>query len=638
MNSKTRYLQISDVMMFEYNMLGENDKNEQTNSSFIYTRLKDGHYLLLSPISCECEKNVYDENIGYKKKRKPESINTLNHLAVPKDSQDSMFYHFLDPDYEYVDDSIINDISWNQIKARKYREYLSNPINASTDECSVYVSGIKNLRYDTIRLYFVNGYDFSNIYGVYARVTIDGGPGKSSNDKNIDLCDMFITKSTFYKLINYSVNPTMFGNNIYDRYIEINVPCLYDLINGKNTSANSEQYGLFDELNVNNNTQIRLSFAYILDEDIEVNVIESSIRDQVLGHNILNDKVELTFTRSSMLNGTIPSSEINSDHLGAYISECPDMPYMMFYATWRDKPLTKDIVWQFNKGITLYDRSRIRNEYEYEVDDDYEVIHNMGKWMCIHEIKCSFCMGDQVVKTDTYSMTQTFVNDADSDVFYYRPLIFDESQGMFINNIQVVYTMRFINSHDKVQFVKVASLSLAGNMSKYYMKGTTLKTSKLTPYKIFNKIIENKHETVANNDAGGSTKYVKVFYNSTDIVIDDNGSTVSGEYNYTQTISLAPKSYKFTFKKMDVNGTYTYMDLSNGYYKLLFKDADNNDNLIDPTYSQNMNLYVGELEFNLSSSIINKMNAVPDNDKKMSIVAYNEDGSVSSMFDFMYTM
>ena len=549
-----------------------------------------------------------------------------------------MFYHFLDPDYEYVDDSIINDISWNQIKSRKYRDYLSNPIDASTDECSVYVSGIKNLRYDTIRLYFVNGYDFSNIYGVYARVTIDGGPGKSSNDKNIDLCDMFITKSTFYKLINYSVNPTMFGNNIYDRYIEINVPCLYDLINGKNNSANSEQYGLFDELNVNNNTQIRLSFAYILDEDIEVNVIESSIRDQVLGHNILNDKVELTFTRSSMLNGTIPSSEINSDHLGAYISECPDMPYMMFYATWRDKPLTKDIVWQFNKGITLYDRSRIRNEYEYEVDDDYEVIHNMGKWMCIHEIKCSFCMGDQVVKTDTYSMTQTFVNDADSDVFYYRPLIFDEAQGMFINNIQVVYTMRFINSHDKVQFVKVASLSLAGNMSKYYMKGTTLKTSKLTPYKIFNKIIENKHETVANNDAGGSTKYVKVFYNSTDIVIDDNGSTVSGEYNYTQTISLAPKSYKFTFKKMDVNGTYTYMDLSNGYYKLLFKDADNNDNLIDPTYSQNMNLYVGELEFNLSSSMINKMNAVSDNDKKMSIVAYNEDGSVSSMFDFMYTM
>jgi hypothetical protein len=59
--------------------------------------------------------------------------------------------------------------------------------------------------------------------------------------------------------------------------------------------------------------------------------------------------------------------------------------------------------------------------------------------------------------------------------------------------------------------------------------------------------------------------------------------------------------------------------------------------VIDPTYSENMNVYVGELEYNFSAAMVNKMLAVDEGNRKMSIVTYNEDGSVSSMFDFMYT-
>ena len=83
---------------------------------------------------------------------------------------------------------------------------------------------------------------------------------------------------------------------------------------------------------------------------------------------------------------------------------------------------------------------------------------------------------------------------------------------------------------------------------------------------------------------------------------------------------------------------YSYMDLYNGYYKLFFKDSGGNDNTIEPTYSTNMNLYVGELEFNINSSMLSKMMSLEESERKMSIVNYNEDGSVSSMFDFMYTL
>ena len=51
-----------------------------------------------------------------------------------------------------------------------------------------------------------------------------------------------------------------------------------------------------------------------------------------------------------------------------------------------------------------------------------------------------------------------------------------------------------------------------------------------------------------------------------------------------------------------------------------------------------MNLYVGELEYNLNSSVLNRMSAVEETERKMSIVVQNEDGTVSSMFDFMYSI
>lgn len=645
---KSRFLQISDIMMFEYVMHeGPNNADESSPTSFIYTKLKDNHTLLLSPISYECVKTIDEKsNDKYKIMKNPLSINTLNHTVVPSDAQDSMFFHFLDPDYKYIDESIMNDIYYNQVKARMYGKHMLNPFNNNSAPLENYYSNITDVRWDSARLYFVNGYDFSNIYGIYMRISVSGNDIKDINgkiietDRIIDLCDIFINKSTFYKLCKFSINPTMFGNNIYDRYIEVNVACVWDLIRNK-YNHNHYDTELFDALNINDDTQIKLSFAYITEDDMAMRILnlnEYTDADKYEFPNIDKDNIVLDFTRSSVLNGIIPRVDLNSDNLGAYISECHDMPYLIFYATWRDKPLTSHTVWSFNKGIRLYDRSLIRDDYEEEVDDDYKPEYDMKKWLVIHEIKCSFCMADHVVKEETYSMTQIFVNDTDPNKFYYRPIIFDEDVGMYIDNVQIVYTMRLVNSHDKIQFVKISTLSLHGNMSRYYVKGTSLKIADLTPYKIYNKIIEHKHENIHNQNGVQKTKYIKVFYNSTEVVLDDQGNVVNGEYNYTLNVSQAPKSYKFVFKTLGSNGTYSYMDMSNGYYKLFFRDEGGNNNLIDPTFSTNMNLYVGELEFNFNTSMINKMLAVSEEKRKMSIVAYNEDGTVSSMFDFMYSI
>jgi hypothetical protein len=132
------------------------------------------------------------------------------------------------------------------------------------------------------------------------------------------------------------------------------------------------------------------------------------------------------------------------------------------------------------------------------------------------------------------------------------------------------------------------------------------------------------------------TKYVKVFYDSTSIILDVDGQVQNGNYNYTLPMSQAPKTYKFTFKKLGTDGKYTFMDLTNGSYKLMFRDSAGKTIAIDPTFSTNMNLYLGEIEFSVNQSILAKLMEVEDTERKMSIVSYSEDNVMSSMFDFMF--
>ena len=239
---KTRYLQLSDIMMLEYNMLGETGASETNINDLYVVKLKDEHLAMFCPSSYEIEKDV---DGGYKKMFKPKSLNTINHLAVPDDKQGSFWYMFLDSDYKYCTSANIYDFygadfnnDFNDdfdksslcydIKANEYAKHIEYVTESK--QYNLY-RDIVGLRSDSIRLYFVNGYDFSNIYGVVMRiymnlVTSDG------TDKFIDLCNFAITKNNAYLLTSYLTNPIIFGNNIYDRYIEVNVP--FNILSNEN--------------------------------------------------------------------------------------------------------------------------------------------------------------------------------------------------------------------------------------------------------------------------------------------------------------------------------------------------------------------------------------------------------------------
>ena len=93
-----------------------------------------------------------------------------------------------------------------------------------------------------------------------------------------------------------------------------------------------------------------------------------------------------------------------------------------------------------------------------------------------------------------------------------------------------------------------------------YSDGTT-KT--ITNYNVYNKLVNKNTELKSNTNV--NTKFIKVYYNSSNINLDNNGTTTIIE-NFTQNISKYGGTYLFTFKNSD-NSFVNFVDPSTGIPK-----------------------------------------------------------------------
>ena len=626
MSVKTRYLQLSDTVIMEY---VANDNASNPSDEYIFTKLLDNHYAIFSPLT----KELNYENGEYHKKSADDivSINTISHLAVPANSTGSELYMFIDNNYNYVDASIYDKIEQGNIVSSEYSKYCVSPDNS--DDKFLYIkTDSVSLGYDKVKLYFVSGYDFSDIYAALLRISVPRSDGSL-----LDLCNFIYTKGTVYKYVTYMTKPIIFGNFIYDKYIEISIPSIKNFFTAQAgdtylgkiflDSDDSERYA---------EPNLKLVFSYIEDSDV-------TIKDSVVyENNIAIESYSNTncfFSKTNSIKGTVPLQSLTSDNLGVYIAENPDYPYLEFYGTWKGEQLTSKLINTFNTTVKLYDRSYVRKESTYEISKDYQVGDNLKQWVAVHEISTELLDLDlNIVKSDMYSMTQTFTNDeTETTKFYYRPVYFDDANFSFKDLVMhIKYTMRLINIEDGVQFLKQGTLSIT-DLNKFQIKLNKIAVN-TNPYKVFNKIVENKQELTGKAQTLNiKSKYVKVFYNSSQILLDENG-VVYNNGTYQLVLSRAPKNYKFVFKQKDFNDNIKYFDLTDSYYKLYVKESNGNEIIIEPTYSNNMNLALGELEFNFNNNIINKLRAVSSEDRYISIVSYNSDGSISTMYDMRYTI
>lgn len=627
MSAKTRYLQLSDTTMMEYIVNETVISNSQ--DMYIYTKLLDGHYAVFSPMSKEI--SYADGKYIKKSTADIETINTIAHTAVPADGKGSENYIFLNNDYQYTGIDTYTKLESESVIIQEYSKYLVSP--DGSDENILYFNTDDSAGYDRVRLYFVSGYDFSDIYAAMMRISVPRCDGEF-----LDLCNFVYTKGTAYKFVEFMTKPIIFGNFIYDKYIEIRIPSIrnfHKIRMGDTTLGDILLNGPADK--AASSTNLKLIFSYIDESDVKIS--DAQIGNSGSSEKITYSGVNCIFSRTNSVKGTVPTQTMTSDNLGLYIAENPDSGFLEFYGTWKGSPLSSDVISNFNRTVKLYDRTYVKQETTYEVSKDYVPGENLKQWVAVHEITSELLDTDlNVHKSDTYSMTQVFTRDNTETIrFYYRPVFFEDSSLSIKDKVlHINYLMRLINIEDGVQFVKQGSLSLT-DLNKFRANLNRISVS-TNPYKVINKIIENKQEIISQSNINSlKSKYVKVFYNSTQIMLDENGAAYDNG-TYTLQLSRAPKNYKFIFKQRDFNNNVKYFDLSDSYYKLYVKESNGNEIVIDPTYSNNMNLGIGELEFTLNVNTINKLREVNPEDRYISIITYNTDGSMSTMYDMKYTI
>lgn len=626
MGCKTRYLQLGPTMMLEYIMSDGLESGSGQNRTVYLTRLKDGHHSMVFPAGVEVGekngkyvKNEYDADY---------TINTINHYSIPMDKDDSKWFMFLDPDNMKVGEGNLNTLSQTDYKVKTYIEFCSAPVGAlSTENPFMRISDLK-CGWDTVKIYFTSGYDFTDLYSLLFRLYVNRTDGGC-----LDLCDISILKANAYKMVDYLTDPVIFGNFIYDKYVEIRVPAFMDIIN------DMEHKSLFM---VDPASPIKLMVASVEGEnDITIKSAKYLPGDTFRTEEYLRD-VLCEFTRTSSVKGVIPTERLNSDNIGVYMSPCPDRPYIEYYGTWKGDALDFRTVYLFNKDIALYDRSLVKKTtVQYEATD--EVGYDLTQWIAVHEIRCTLYTGGEgtddpiVLANDSYSMTQTFASPNDRNVFYYRPCIFDDFNTTQLSScvLSIDYDMRLINVRDGVQFLKHGALTITGNeLSRFCANTTDLGFAETMPYKIYNRISENKQNIISQKGGVSKVKYIRTYYNSTDVRMSAGGEQ---EETTNLVMSTAPKNYKFVFKMKNKENKYDFMDLSDSYYKLYVRMPNGKDIVVEPTYSDNMNMLLGELEFAIGGGILNRLMSLPETSRRMSIVTQNPDNSLSSLCDITFT-
>lgn len=505
----------------------------------------------------------------------------LNHLVVPVDNE---HFNWFVPKQPYSLELLITN------------EYIKNYDVYNTIDAL-------EIQYDTLRLHILSGYSFNDIYGFLLQVKTFNNKGEYSDINNW----LYRRSDRGY---TFNSDPIFLNDKIYDKYIDIKIPSSKVLREIKNPTG-SIKY-LIDNFEFNDSKYI---------ENVEIIYSNISIDNVYETEN----KDGFIFTLDDKLHIDIPYDS-PSDRFNLYIGESTNGNYLDFYTTWDNIPITSNIVNAFNTKIYLYNS---KNEYDYDAGY-YDNVDIKERWLIKHEITTHFCNDDgiDVMVPQSYSLNQSFNTPFESNKFKYKPIFTaDDKNRNNITNIRFDYVARLINRYDGTQIVRNGSLA-TDNVNKY-VDNIIMLNENLFTHKIYNKIIKNDVSISGINNVH-ETKYIKMYYNASDIIISDN----VGNQMDTIYINSFGGLYLFNLKDSK-NGSV--IDLNNlSSYILCFRDSNNGVKQLECTYSDNMNLSLGQLEFNIPPSIAVDMKKVKDADRLMSIMVKNLTGETSTIVELHY--
>jgi hypothetical protein len=294
-------------------------------------------------------------------------------------------------------------------------------------------------KYDTARLHILSGFDFPGIDGIILQIQWKQWQLNSSNgNKLIDVCNQAYLKGQ--EQIQFNSTPLFLGDRLYDRYIDVKIPSLYDVNQDFWNSPTA------------NNT---IGYNYTFDN---VGFLQNS---QILATLYEIDSTEVTNGNQYFLTGNSYNTAFNAadnySQLGLVIKEDEENDYIEYYPTWN--------------GAFL----------ETYINDLNSV---GGDWVVINQLEVYEQVGISQRKTANMTMLQ----DSNFDQpMIYRPVIMNAAVAF---SYTIDYTMRFFNRVDNTEIIRKSSFT-STNVKKYGKQLEKINVLQgFTPVKVYNKIVQ----------------------------------------------------------------------------------------------------------------------------------------------------
>jgi hypothetical protein len=431
-----------------------------------------------------------------------------------------------------------------------------------------------NVVYDSVRYHILAGYNLDNIDGLILSI---GYPDVDGSFVTFSQIKLSKGSSQSYTL---NPSPLTIGSNIYDKYFEIKIPSLSDMINKYNAVSSVARPQTLAALTSKSGR------GYLANFPIRVtaySIISTSLVD---GYENYGTQV----LASLSLEPTDPFQTI-----GAYIAPADTGDFFEYFATENGGFIEDFILFQNSIGNSYY------------IQHSIEVLEQVGAaWL----------------ETSNFTSIQTSAYDVPN---LFRPIV---RYSNVATSFSLRYTVTLVNSKDQSRLIRIATYT-DSDPGRYGLTITPLQLSVLPQQqKIFNKIAGPTNITVPQNQISPvvinkvfnvfvdrtlvNTSVTNLELNGTSLTEANTTSQVAISYGMGKAyIKISPfdNYYKFSFYKRGNDGTTQEIDLSSsGSYNIVFVDNLGNKVYAPSIADQNISKPAkGELAFKVDESLSNQI-------------------------------
>ncbi len=576
----SKYIQISDWALIEYEY---SSMNTQTHNSIATTgNNSTGIYRITNNITKEYQFANYSfprgdvRNLG----------NSLAWTLIPTNQTQS----------KWATSNIIDSTEFNPSEIYNLKNGDPIPIEPNyvlDDLSSDVISHARNaVRYDTIRVHIISGYNLEGIDGFILDVEF-----LENSNKKMKASTSAYLKNNVFNIPTFNPNPIMMGERMYDKYVTIYVPSLYQIQDEfYNYKSDDNIFAkLYSHPSINENPNpggfLKDSTIYLTLHEL----ISTETKNSIEFYDI-NQKY----------NATISTSDTYS-FLSCTVYESKNGDYFEYFPMWQGEFL--------EDYITL-----LNNNYG-------------NVWSVVHNIKVVEQIGNSFYTTSDLTIPQAS-NFTEPSLF--RPIIKHSADAFAFS---LVYTMRLINASTGEQVLRTSSLT-SYDPKKY---GTNTKRIKIDegiqPYKVYNKIVNEtvipSHYTPRSENMF-TTKYIpqyierkNVCVNMTNSAVKQMDTIIYGQGKCQINISKFDNVIKFVL--LNIEGTSTLpINITGQNLYIKFIQDNNQEISIKNVFSSEIYPDMGEVVFNIMKEDSNKILKI-QNDKNYYIVSRQDNSAIETV-------